>query len=116
MFERRARAFGLLFTATLSGCAGATPPPPITIAVAVDTAGQCVVAVDGERLTDEHLLARLRARHRKQEVQLTGLDLNLPYRCIGGVIYTLQRARVSMKMGFVAEPPAGDDAPPQRER
>lgn len=34
-------------------------------------------------------------------------DVNTPYHCIGGVIYTMQRAGYQ-KVGFISEPPAGE--------
>jgi biopolymer transport protein ExbD len=33
-------------------------------------------------------------------------DVNTPYRCIGGAIYTMQRAGFA-KVGFISEPPPG---------
>jgi biopolymer transport protein ExbD len=33
-------------------------------------------------------------------------DINTPYRCIGGVIFTMQRAGFA-RVGFISEPPAG---------
>jgi biopolymer transport protein ExbD len=35
-------------------------------------------------------------------------DVNVPYKCFGLAIYTLQRAGVS-KVGFISEPPPGPD-------
>jgi biopolymer transport protein ExbD len=39
------------------------------------------------------------------EVHIRG-DVNTPYRCIGGTIYTMQMAGFP-KVGFISEPPAG---------
>jgi biopolymer transport protein ExbD len=39
------------------------------------------------------------------EVHIRG-DANMEYRCVGGVIYTLQKAGFQ-KIGFISEPPAG---------
>ncbi|WP_033921765.1 ExbD/TolR family protein [Sphingomonas sp. 37zxx] len=39
------------------------------------------------------------------EVHIRG-DVNTPYRCIGGTIYTMQQAGY-VKVGFISEPPAG---------
>ncbi len=39
------------------------------------------------------------------EVHIRG-DVNTPYRCIGGVIYTMQTAGF-VKVGFVSQPPPG---------
>ncbi len=60
-------------------------------------------------------VAALRAEIKRQEsvgakpelpeVHIRG-DSNTEYRCVGGVIYTLQRAGFQ-KIGFISEPPAG---------
>lgn len=53
-------------------------------------------------------IARQKAAGSKQElpeVHIRG-DANMEYRCVGGVIYTLQRAGFQ-KIGFISEPPAG---------
>lgn len=42
------------------------------------------------------------------EVHIRG-DVNTPYRCIGGTIYTMQMAGFA-KVGFISEPPAGSGA------
>jgi len=39
------------------------------------------------------------------EVHIRG-DANMEYRCVGGVIFTMQRAGFQ-KIGFISEPPAG---------
>jgi biopolymer transport protein ExbD len=36
-------------------------------------------------------------------------DVNTPYRCIGGAIYTMQMAGFA-KVGFISEPPPGEQA------
>jgi biopolymer transport protein ExbD len=36
-------------------------------------------------------------------------DVNTPYRCIGGAIYTMQMAGFA-KVGFISEPPPGENA------
>lgn len=41
------------------------------------------------------------------EVHIRG-DVNTPYRCIGGTIYTMQMAGFA-KVGFISEPPAGSN-------
>ena len=58
------------------------------------------------KLRDE--IAKQKAAGSKQElpeVHIRG-DANMEYRCVGGVIYTLQRAGFQ-KIGFISEPPAG---------
>ena len=42
------------------------------------------------------------------EVHIRG-DVNTPYKCIGGVIYTMQNAGF-VKVGFISEPPPGSVA------
>ncbi|MBM3929488.1 MAG: biopolymer transporter ExbD [Sphingomonadales bacterium] len=42
------------------------------------------------------------------EVHIRG-DVNTPYRCIGGAVYTMQSAGYA-KVGFISEPPAGSGA------
>ena len=39
------------------------------------------------------------------EVHIRG-DVNTPYQCIGGAVYTMQRAGFA-RVGFISEPPAG---------
>ena len=34
-------------------------------------------------------------------------DINTPYRCIGGAVFTMQRAGFA-RVGFISEPPAGE--------
>jgi biopolymer transport protein ExbD len=41
------------------------------------------------------------------EVHIRG-DINTPYRCIGGTIYTMQRAGFP-KVGFISEPEPGQN-------
>jgi biopolymer transport protein ExbD len=48
-----------------------------------------------ENLTDETM----------PEAHLRG-DVNTPYKCIGGTIFTMQRAGFA-RIGFVSEPPPG---------
>ncbi len=53
-------------------------------------------------------LARQKSLGLKQElpeVHIRG-DANMEFRCVGGVIYTIQRAGFQ-KIGFISEPPAG---------
>ena len=42
------------------------------------------------------------------EVHIRG-DINTPYRCIGGAIFTMQRAGF-VKVGFISEPPPNSQA------
>ncbi len=81
--------------------------------------GQCEVYWEVTRVTSEELLDRgvaaLRAEIERQggpdhveelpEVHIRG-DVNTPYRCIGGAIFTMQRAGFT-RVGFISEPIPG---------
>lgn len=43
------------------------------------------------------------------EVHIRG-DVDTPYRCVGGAIFTMQRAGFA-RVGFISEPPAGTVSP-----
>jgi biopolymer transport protein ExbD len=58
---------------------------------------------------------KLKYEIHKQEVQGVPIelpeahirgDINTPYRCIGGAIFTMQRAGFA-RVGFISEPPPG---------
>ena len=53
------------------------------------------LAGGADNLTDDNM----------PEAHLRG-DINTPYKCIGGAVYTMQRAGFA-RVGFVSEPPAG---------
>ncbi len=36
-------------------------------------------------------------------------DVDTPYKCVGGAVYTMQRAGFA-RVGFISEPPAGAGA------
>ena len=60
---------------------------------AVGTLERQIAAVGGvENITEENM----------PEVHIRG-DINTPYRCIGGAIYTMQRAGYA-RIGFISEP------------
>ncbi len=88
----------------LTACA-TTPQEPLEIVLAGATDGSCSVKVGDEVVNGEQLFQKLKERPRNQQVTLRGMDVNVPYRCIGLTIYALQRARVKMKVGFISEPP-----------
>ena len=84
------------------------------------TSGQCEVYWGVTPVTSAELLPRavdkLKAEIEKQggvnnpdlelpEVHIRG-DVNTPYRCIGGAIYTMQMAGFQ-RVGFISEPPPG---------
>ena len=87
----------------LVGCA---PQRSVTVtvgAVGAATAADCFVEVDGVHLSLGEFETSAR-RWRGRDVHLDG-DLRTPYRCLGAVIYSLQRAGAH-RIGFIAEPPA----------
>ena len=81
--------------------------------------GQCEVYWEVTRVSSQELLDRgvaaLRAEIERQggpnnveelpEVHIRG-DVNTPYRCIGGAIFTMQRAGFT-RVGFISEPVPG---------
>jgi biopolymer transport protein ExbD len=82
--------------------------------------GECEIYWGMTRVNAEELLTRavdkLRAEIDRQggpnapglelpEAHIRG-DVSTPYRCIGGAIYTMQRAGFS-RVGFISEPPPG---------
>jgi hypothetical protein len=74
------------------------------LVVAVGGAGTaeapCFVEVEGERMSVDRFAALAR-RWGGREAQLRG-DSGTPYRCVGPVIYNLQRARIG-RIGFISE-------------
>jgi biopolymer transport protein ExbD len=81
--------------------------------------GQCEVYWDLTPMTSEQLLNRAVTELEDQIEALGGVqnmteenmpeahirgDINTPYRCIGGAIYTMQRAGFA-RIGFISEPP-----------
>lgn len=92
--------------------------------------GECEVYWDVTRLNTQELLDRARGYYRQQFVGLTGMtpeqfgsarrtlsadqdenlpeahiraDVDTPYRCVGGAIFTMQRAGYA-RIGFISEP------------
>jgi biopolymer transport protein ExbD len=98
-----------------------TTTKPENVALSITgSGGQCQVYWGMTRVTSKELLDRgvekLKAEIDRQggptaaglelpEVHIRG-DVNTPYRCIGGTIYTMQMAGF-VKVGFISEPEAG---------
>jgi biopolymer transport protein ExbD len=98
-----------------------TTTKPENVALSVTgSGGQCQVYWGMTPVTSKELLDRavvkLKAEIDRQggpnaaglelpEVHIRG-DVNTPYRCIGGTIYTMQMAGFA-KVGFISEPEAG---------
>lgn len=100
-----------------------TKPENVLLAVSGGEGGKCQVFWGMEPVSSQGLLDRavkkLEAEIKRQggptapglelpEVHIRG-DVNTPYRCIGGTIYTMQRAGF-VKVGFISEPPPGQQA------
>jgi biopolymer transport protein ExbD len=101
-----------------------TKPENVSLSVRGAASGGCEVFWGLTKISDrDDLLNRGVAALRKEidrqqalgippelpEVHIRG-DVSTPYSCIGGVIYTMQRAGF-VKVGFISEPPAGYTTP-----
>ena len=96
-----------------------TKPENVLLAVRGDGAGGCEVYWSLQKLNSEQLLEaavkKLEDEIKRQggveniteetmpEAHIRG-DVNTPYKCIGGAIFTMQRAGFS-RVGFISEPP-----------
>ncbi|GLT01359.1 biopolymer transporter ExbD [Sphingobium jiangsuense] len=99
-----------------------TKPENVSLSVTTDKDGSCMVYWNLTRVNSSELLdravAKLKADIEKAggvenltpedlpEVHIRG-DINTPYRCIGGTIYTMQLAGFP-KVGFISQPDPGD--------
>ncbi len=71
-----------------------------------ETDATCVTTFEGHDLTSAELLEMARARARKtREAQVATKTVNTPWRCVAGLIYTLQMAGFE-KINFAALPSA----------
>ncbi len=100
-----------------------TKPENVSLSIKAEEDGTCGVYWNRTRVTHDELLNRavdkLKAEIARQGgVNAAGLelpeahirgDVNVPYRCVGGAIYTMQSAGFA-KVGFISEPPAGGNA------
>ena len=98
-----------------------TKPENVSLSVRGDGAGGCEVYWNLTPVTNEVLLDRAVAALEDQieavggvenineenmpEVHIRG-DVNTPYKCIGGTVFTMQRAGFS-RVGFISEPAPG---------
>lgn len=82
--------------------AGCTSPAAEQVRLEVGlTDGRCTVAVNGRSMPFDPDTADLR-RWRGRHITLVGAP-DIPYRCVGGLIFALQRAGVR-RIGFLSEP------------
>jgi biopolymer transport protein ExbD len=99
-----------------------TKPENVNLSIVLDDKGQCSVNWGMTRMTHTELLERatkkmkadierLRAAgpidpEKIPEVHIRG-DVNVPYKCIGAAIYTMQSSGF-IKVGFISQPPPRD--------
>ncbi len=98
-----------------------TKPENVSLTVRGGAGGSCEVYWNLTPITSEELLDRAVQSLEKQiaavggvenineenmpEVHIRG-DINTPYKCIGGTVYTMQRAGFA-RVGFISQPPPG---------
>jgi biopolymer transport protein ExbD len=98
-----------------------TKPENVSLSVKADKAGNCQIYWQVQKVTSEQLLD-MAAKKLKAEVDKLGGpaavteenmpeahirgDINTPYRCVGGAVFTMQRAGFA-RVGFISEPPPG---------
>ena len=97
-----------------------TKPENVSLTVRAESDGSCGVYWGLTKVNASELLDRAVAKLRREidrqggpnapglelpEAHIRG-DVNTPYRCIGGAIYTMQLAGFS-RVGFISEPPPG---------
>src|SRR4029453_2554790 len=98
-----------------------TKPENVSLTVRGGPGGTCEVYWNLTKVTNQELLDRAVKALEEQikrvggvqnineenmpEVHIRG-DINTPYKCIGGTVFTMQRAGFQ-RVGFISQPPAG---------
>jgi biopolymer transport protein ExbD len=96
-----------------------TKPENVSLSIRVAADGNCEVFWGMKQVNSSQLIVlavnKLKYEIAKQraagqaidlpEAHIRG-DINTPYRCIGGAVFTMQRAGFA-RVGFISEPPAG---------
>ena len=98
-----------------------TKPENVSLSVRGDGAGGCEVYWGLQRMNSEQLLERA-VKKLEDEIERAGGvdniteenlpeahirgDVNTPYKCIGGAVFTMQRAGFA-RIGFISEPAPG---------
>jgi biopolymer transport protein ExbD len=98
-----------------------TKPENVSLTVRAGPGGECEVYWNLTRVNSDELLDRAVKKledlieavggvenvteESMPEAHIRG-DINTPYKCIGGTIFTMQRAGFA-RVGFISEPPAG---------
>jgi biopolymer transport protein ExbD len=96
-----------------------TKPENVSLSVVQDSNGACAVYWNLTRVSHQELLDRAVAKLKAEidrkggpqnmtaddlpEAHIRG-DVNVPYKCIGGTIFTMQMAGFA-KVGFISQPP-----------
>jgi biopolymer transport protein ExbD len=96
-----------------------TKPENVSLSITGDGKGGCAVYWNLQKVTSEELLDRAVTKleaavkaaggaenlteETMPEAHIRG-DINTPYKCIGGAVFTMQRAGFS-RVGFISEPP-----------
>jgi biopolymer transport protein ExbD len=98
-----------------------TKPENVLLSVRAGSGGECEVYWGLTRVNSEELLKRAVTKLEDEIKKLGGVenlteetmpeahirgDVNTPYRCIGGAVFTMQRAGFA-RVGFISEPPPG---------
>jgi biopolymer transport protein ExbD len=96
-----------LAAASIAACSGARPepqpPPALDVMIRGTAETGCHAEVEGRALTPDELEAWARTLARAgREAHLRGSP-DLPYRCVGHIVYALQRAGFT-RIGFISEP------------
>jgi biopolymer transport protein ExbD len=96
-----------------------TKPENVSLSVRGGDGGACEVYWGLQKMNSEELLRRAVKKLEDEIERLGGVDnmteenmpeahiradVNTPYRCVGGAIYTMQRAGFA-RVGFISEPP-----------
>ena len=97
-----------------------TKPENVSLSIRASKSGACEVYWGLTKVGPQELLDRAVAKLRREidrqggptapdlelpEAHIRG-DVRTPYRCIGGAIFTMQRAGFA-RVGFISEPPPG---------
>ncbi len=96
-----------------------TKPENVNLSVRGDGSGGCEVYWNLTKVNSEDLLDRAVKKLEEQIAKVGGVenlteetmpeahirgDINTPYKCIGGTVFTMQRAGFA-RIGFISEPP-----------
>jgi biopolymer transport protein ExbD len=102
-----------------------TKPENVNLSVRGGADGSCEVYWNLTKVNSQELLDRAVKKLEDQIKAVGGVenlteetmpeahirgDINTPYRCIGGAVFTMQRAGFA-RVGFISEPPAGSGSP-----